>query len=436
MGKQFKVYTLRNFKEIPQIRKLTEKQQKTIEYVGNVLPFKVNNYVTDELINWSNIPEDPVFQLTFPQKGMLTEDDFGTIKKAHIQKYSKAKLQHAINAIRFKLNPNPAGQKDNIPEINGIKLTGIQHKYNETVLFFPSNCQTCHAYCTFCFRWPQFVGIEALKFAMKESELLAKYVKAHPEVTDVLFTGGDPMVMSAKAFDKHINTLLNEDIPNLQTIRIGTKSLSYWPYRYLTDNDADDMLRVFEKIVKKGYHLALMAHFNHPQELSTKAVEQAIKRIQSTGAQIRTQSPIMQHINDSSSTWQEMWNKQVNMGLIPYYMFIARDTGAQDYFAVELVKAWHIYRNAYQKVSGIARTVRGPSMSAGPGKVQIAGVADINNEKVLNLQFIQGKNPEWVGKPFFAEYNPDAVWLDDLEPAFGKDNFFFEKESCNKFALN
>ncbi|MCB0845906.1 MAG: lysine 2,3-aminomutase, partial [Bacteroidetes bacterium] len=164
----------------------------------------------------------------------------------------------------------------------------VQHKYRETVLFFPSNSQTCHAYCTFCFRWPQFVGIDELKFAMRETELLVKYLKIHPEVSDVLFTGGDPMVMSTKNFAGYINPLLEAKLPNLRTIRIGTKALGYWPYRFLTDKDADDMLRLFEKIVNRGIHLSIMAHFNHPRELKTPAVQQAIQRILGTGARIRT----------------------------------------------------------------------------------------------------------------------------------------------------
>ena len=119
--------------------------------------------------------------------------------------------------------------------------------------------------------------------------------------------------------------------------------------------------------------------------------------------------------------------EQVKLGMVPYYMFIARDTGAQHYFAVSLEKAWRTYRKAYQSVSGIARTVRGPSMSAAPGKVHVLGINEINGENVFTLQFLQGRNSAWVGKPFFAEYNPKAIWLNDLNPAFGESKFFYEK---------
>jgi hypothetical protein len=71
-------------------------------------------------------------------------------------------------------------------------------------------------------------------------------------------------------------------------------------------------------------------------------------------------------------------------------------------------------------------TVRGPNMSASPEKIQILRLNKIKEEKVFPLKFIQGRNPEWTGKPFFARYNPDAIWLDDLQPAFGRESFFFE----------
>ncbi len=162
------------------------------------------------------------------------------------------------------------------------------------------------------------------------------------------------MIMKTKIFKEYIDALLSARLDNLKTIRIGTKALGYWPYRFTTDEDADDMMRLFEKIVHSGINLAIMAHFNHPVELSTNAVDVAIRRIRSTGAQIRTQSPVLKHINDSADVWAEMWRKQVNMNCIPYYMFMPRDTGAQHYFAVSLVEAWNIFRNAYQKVSGVS----------------------------------------------------------------------------------
>lgn len=425
----YKAYALHNYRQIPQLEKLTEGQIKDIDVVGHVLPFKSNNYVVDELINWDNVPDDPIFTLTFPRREMLLPEHYQKMEAALDRSASKDEIRKVAIEIRKELNPHPAGQLEhNVPMIEGHKLTGMQHKYRETVLFFPSQGQTCHAYCSFCFRWPQFVGMDEWKFAMKETELLIKYLQEHTEVTDLLFTGGDPMIMKNKIFASYIDTILEADIPNLQTIRIGTKALGYWPYKFLTDDDAEDTLKTFEKIVESGKNLAIMAHFNHPAELSTDAVKSAIKKIRATGAQIRTQSPLMNNINADPDIWAAMWRMQVNLNCIPYYMFVARDTGAQHYFKVPLVDAWEIFQKAYQQVSGVCRTVRGPSMSASPGKIQVMGISEVKGEKIMTLRFLQGRNADWVAKPFFAKYDKDAIWLDDLKPAFGEEKFFFEDE--------
>lgn len=426
---KYKSYMLHNFRNIPQLKHVSPEIINAIEIVGSVLPFKTNNYVIENLIDWSNIPDDPMFILTFPQYDMLIPEHFEKMKSVINNGADKPRIKEAANEIRRKLNPQPAGQLEyNVPMIEGEKLYGMQHKYRETVLFFPSQGQTCHAYCTFCFRWPQFAGMEDLKFASKEAELLVKYVKNHKEVTDVLFTGGDPMIMKTKHLETYIRPLLEANIEHLRNIRIGSKALTYWPYRFLTDDDAGDLLRLFEDVNKAGKHLAYMAHFNHPKELEGKTIENAISKILNTGAVIRTQSPVLKNINDDPKLWAEMWKRQVKLGCIPYYMFVARNTGAQHYFSIPLLEAWNIFRKAYQSVSGICRNVRGPSMSCLPGKVQLLGVTDVKGENVMVFRMIQGRNPDWAARPFLAKYNKDAIWYTDLQPAFGEEKFYFTDE--------
>jgi len=425
----YKSYMLHNFRSIPQVQNLSDDLIDAIEIVGSVLPFKTNNYVVENLIDWDVVPEDPIYTLTFPQKKMLLPHHYRKMEGLIKNRAPKNEIKFAANEIRLELNPHPAGQfEHNVPVIGGEKLFGMQHKYRETVLFFPSQGQTCHAYCTFCFRWPQFVGMDDLKFASKQAEHLIDYVREHTEVTDVLFTGGDPLIMKTKHLEYYIRPLIEANIENLRNIRIGTRALSFWPYRFVADDDADDLLKLFEDVKRTGKHLAFMAHFNHSIELEGEVVREAIARILKTGAIIRTQSPLLKHINDDPKIWAELWKKQVTLGCVPYYMFVARNTGAQHYFSVPLVNAWKIFREAYKLVSGICRTVRGPSMSALPGKIQVLGVSDISNHKVFTLRMIQGRNPDWTAKPFFAEYNEDAIWYTDLRPAFGEEKFFFRDE--------
>ncbi|TQN27714.1 L-lysine 2,3-aminomutase [Haloactinospora alba] len=426
-GRRFRAYTTKHLDELTARAGLDADERLAVRAVAQVLPFRVNSYVLDELIDWDAAPDDPIYRLTFPQPDMLPHDDVSRIADLLRADAPRSELTRAANEIRAKLNPHPAGQMElNVPRLNDEDpLQGVQHKYPETVLFFPKQGQTCHAYCTYCFRWAQFVGEPDLKFAASETSHLVSYLRQHPEVTSVLFTGGDPMIMGEGVLSRYIEPLL--EVETLESIRIGTKALSYWPQRFTTDPDADETLRLFERVVESGKNLAFMAHFSHPNEMAPDLVRQAVRRIRETGAVIRTQAPLIRTINDDAATWADMWRDHVRHGMVPYYMFVERDTGPQDYFAVPLARAYGIFRDAYARVSGLARTVRGPSMSATPGKVCVDGVTEVAGEKVFVLHFIQARDPELVGRPFFARYDERAAWLFDLEPALGATHFPYEE---------
>ncbi len=423
---RFRAYTQRDLDRMPHLESIDPDLRLQMKAVASVLPFRVNSYVLDELIDWDNVPYDPMFQLTFPQPGMLTPRDLARMVDLYRAGASRAEIEAVARRIQMELNPHPAGQMDlNVPRDDADQpIPGMQHKYRETVLFFPGAGQTCHAWCTYCFRWAQFVGMDELKFAAKEPDAMAAYLRRHPEVTSVLFTGGDPMVMRTTVLRRYVEPVL--DIPTVTSIRLGTKSLAWWPYRFTTDSDADDLLRLFEDIRARGKHVAVMGHYTHPAELATPAAEAAVERVVSSGAVIRSQSPVIRHINDSAAAWRDMWERQVRLGVIPYYMFVERDTGARDYFAVPLAEAFEIYNHAVRTVTGLGRTVRGPSMSAAPGKVLVDGVTEIAGRKVFVLRMIQARDPSWTGRVFFADYSRTARWLDELRPAFGEPEFFFE----------
>ena len=426
---RFQVYTERHFEKIDALKNLSEELRFEMRVVANVLPFRVNQYVIDELIDWNNVPEDPMFQLTFPQKGMLADSDFDQMAATLRGDADKKEITRVANEIRQRLNPHPAGQQLlNVPKLDDETLEGVQHKYRETVLFFPSQGQVCHSYCTFCFRWAQFIGDKELRFSAKEADHLHQYLATHKNINDLLVTGGDPMVMKTSHLVKYLEPLLDSKFDHIQTIRIGTKSLTFWPHRYVTDKDADELIALLSKLVKAGKHVALMAHFNHWHEMDTPMVKRAIQRIKEAGVTIRTQAPLLNNINNNADMWAKMWRMQVKLGLIPYYMFIERDTGAKCYFEIPLERAWQVYRDAMKQVSGLARTARGPSMSAGPGKVEVQGITEIKGEKVFVLRFIQARNPDWVQQPFFAKFDAKATWLDQLKPAFGEEKFFYEEE--------
>ncbi|RCG22390.1 lysine 2,3-aminomutase [Sphaerisporangium album] len=429
----FRAYTAKHLDDLLLRAGLGSEARLRVRAVASVLPFRTNQYVVDQLIDWSDIPGDPIYRLVFPQEDMLPEEDVASIAGLLRAGASPAEVQTAANRVRMRLNPHPAGQMElNMPRVGNEPMPGIQHKYPETVLFFPKQGQTCHAYCTYCFRWAQFVGEPDLKMASDDVQGLVRYLREHPGVTSVLLTGGDPMIMSGPVLRRYVEPLLG--VEQLESIRIGTKSLAYWPGRFVTDPDAPDVLRLFSTVAESGKNLAFMAHFSHPREMEPELVQTAVRAIRDTGAVVRTQAPLIRTINDHPDTWARMWRTQLTLGMVPYYMFVERDTGPQDYFAVPLARAHEIFRDAYAQVSGLCRTVRGPSMSSTPGKVCVDGVAEVAGRKVFVLHLIQARDPALVGRPFFAEYDPKAVWISDLRPAFA-DRFPFETTPLDEVRL-
>ena len=393
-----------------------------IKLAGLVFPFKASPYFVDEMIDWDteDVRQDPFYRLVFPTLDMLNTRHREKLVKAHAEG-DPANLIKVVGEIREELNPHPAGQKQlNAPK--QAELTGVQHKYSETVLVFPAAAQTCHAYCTYCFRWAQFIGDDELRFAQKEADSLFAYLAEHEEVSDILITGGDPMIMKTKSLAQYLEPLCDPDfLPHIKNVRIGTRSLTFWPQRFTADADADELIDLLRRVREEGgRHMAIMAHLGHVRELSTSKFEDAVNRIQKEAfATIRSQSPVMRGINDDPTIWAEKWKKEVSMGIIPYYMFMARDTGAQQFFDVPLHRAQQIYSDAIRNCSGLIRTVRGPSMSCTPGKVEVTGVEEILGHKAFVLRFLQCRDESWIGRPFFAKYDPNAVWFDDLEPLPG-----------------
>lgn len=428
----YKKYLRTDIAGIFESRQIMDPHLEERELIAAVFPFKVSEHFLS-LIDWANYQDDPLFQLAFPQPGMLTDDELLSLKKQQSDRDAFAKL---VSDIRAKKNPAPSGQVKNKPLLfdfgtnTSMQLDGVQHKYDKTALYFDKKAQTCHAYCTYCFRFNQFVAKD--KFLETDAQRLHQYLKQNQEISDLLITGGDPAVMRIDAWRDILLPLLQPEFNHIKNIRVGTKALTYHPYRFLTEPDADDLIALFKRMTDHGKHLAIMAHISHPNELGFVA-KQAVKRlIQEAACTVRSQSPVMRHINGSGEIWAQKWEKELSFGIIPYYMFVARDTGPQSYYEIPLAECFKIYQSARERVSGLSHTARGPSMSADPGKVSVLGIETVQGEQVFVLKFLQARRTTWTSRVFFAKYDPKAVWLSDLKPAFGETEFFFEKEELAK----
>lgn len=422
---RFRPYGARDLEHIASRFGLDRELLDEMVIISKVLPFRVNEYVLTHLIDWDAVPDDPMFQMLFPQPGMLESADLEQIRKepgAALDRLAAVGKGHAtgdaIAATRLSLRPHPSGQRElNVPSNSEGRIDGIQHKYEQTVLYFPANGQTCHSYCTYCFRWAQFTGEPGMRFAARNPAATVEYLKVNPNVTDVLVTGGDPLVMSAERLRMHIAPFL--DVGSVKTIRIGTKSLSFWPQRFLTDADADATLALFEEIIASGRSIALMAHFSHHRELENDLVKSAIERLRSIGVAMYAQAPLIRHVNDDARIWATMWRTEESMGITPFYMFVARETGPHDYHKVPLDRAWQIFSEAYRGLPGLARTVRGPVMSATAGKIVVDGIVEGSEGETMQLRFVQARDPGLVNRPFQATFDNEPSWITDLRPTAG-----------------
>ncbi len=420
-GRRFRAYSAKHLDDLVARAGLDPAERLAVRAVATVLPFRTNDYVVESLIDWDAAPDDPIYRLVFPQADMLSAEDIAPIADLLAGQASPREIQAAAHAVRMRLNPHPAGQLAlNIPAVGEEPLPGVQHKYPETVLVFPKQGQTCHAYCTYCFRWAQFVDEPDLKMATDDIDRVADYLRAHPEVTSVLITGGDPMIMGAGVLRRYIEPLLGPGLEHIESVRIGTKSLAYWPQRFVTDPDADDTMRLFEEVEQRrqdaGPDGALLA------SARARAADGRGGRAPDPGRGRHHPHPgpaDPDHQRRRPTPGPRCGGPSCGWAWCPTTCSWSATPGPQGYFAVPLARAAEIFRDAYSGVSGLCRTVRGPSMSATPGKVCVDGVAEIAGEKVFALHMIQARDPSLVGRPFFARYDPQAVWLSDLEPAFG-----------------
>ncbi|MBF0369379.1 MAG: lysine 2,3-aminomutase [Magnetococcales bacterium] len=416
--------------DLQQLKTLPAGVLKQIETVSRVFPFRANAHIL-RLIDWQAVPDDPIFKMIFPEKDCVPPSIYQTLSRLDtVETISPSQKKDLLAELTISMNPDPSQQSQNIPLFAGEPLNGVQHKYQETVLAFPHAGQTCFAFCTYCFRWEQFIqGAQSKhKLAPHDIPRWIDYLKSQLQVTDVVLTGGDPLFMNASQLSDYLLPLLQSDLDHITNIRIGTKSLGFWPNRFLQDPDTPELLALFKQVVDRGKHLTLLANVNHPRELEPDEAREAIQVVRRLGVVIRTQSPLLAGINDQVATLKQLWESEIKLGCIPYYLFLPRDTGAKGRFEISIDKALHLVQQVYGQVSGLAKTVRAPVMSTQYGKVQVLGTRWLGGKKRFVFQYLQARDPHLTRMPFFARFDADATWFDQLEPAEAFDGFLFRGE--------
>ncbi|MFK4380835.1 KamA family radical SAM protein [Bradyrhizobium sp. USDA 223] len=292
-----------------------------------------------------------------------------------------------------------SGTLDTSGEHDNTVVPGLQHKYAETGLLLVT--ERCGSYCRYCFR-KRIVGKVSDEIA-PDFGRVAQYIARHPEMTNVLLSGGDPFVLSTSNLNKIVDHLL--PIEHLKSIRFGTKMLAYAPKRF----DDSALPALFQRIHKAGKSPIIVAHFDHVGEISAGA-ERKVRALRAQGVQFLNQSVLLAKVNDDPKILSATFAKCHEIGVRPYYLFQARPVKGASHFQVALGRGLEIVRGINQRLSGIEKTFK-YIMSHYTGKIEIL---DLGQDGRVYMRYHQNKVPEKIGKIFSRPHVATACWLDDL----------------------
>lgn len=348
--------------DIGKITQIPEEERKKLQQITEKFVFRINDYYLN-LINW-NDPNDPIRKLIIPNLGELKE----------------------------------YGRWDASDEEANYVVPGCQHKYKNTALMIVS--EVCGAYCRYCFRKRLFRN--DVKEVMSDVEPGLIYISQHPEINNVLLTGGDPLILSTKRLRQIIERL--RMIDHVKIIRIGSKLPAFNPMRIYEDQELLDLIKEYSTPEKRIY---IMAHMTHPREITEEA-KKAFQALYDAGAIVVNQTPILKGVNDHPEILAELLDQLSWAGVTPYYFFINRPVAGNSDFVLTLEEVYHIVERAKAKTSGLGKRVR-LVMSHSSGKIEILA---IENGKAY-LKYHQSREGHY-GKFMVLDCPKGATWFDDL----------------------
>ena len=353
---------VRNITRLEQIDKLTDRERSELAPVVNKFAFACNDYYLS-LINWDD-PDDPIRRAVIPHADEL--EQWGHLDPSCEEKYTV--------------------------------MPGVEHKYNSTALLLVSD--VCASICRYCFR--KRVFIKSRRECLEDVDRMLEYMGSHREVTNVLLTGGDPLLKSTEYLEKIISQLRKFD--HIGIIRIGTKIPVFNPYRIIDDPSLLEMISKYSRPEKKIY---IITHFSHPREFTDVALK-GITLLQKAGAVLTNQCPLIRGVNDDPQVLARLIDKASFAGVAPYYIFQCRPALGNHAYTIPIEQAYTIVEQAKAQVSGLAKRCK-YVMSHSTGKIEIVGKT---NEHVF-FKYHRAADDADSGKFMVYKSNPQACWLDD-----------------------
>ncbi len=411
---------------------------KERELFVEVYAFLATKHVLNT-IDWDNYQEDQVFQLIIPQPNM--------IDKKVVDEYSKieddAERKRMVENYRDKTNPHDGKQILNRPSFytedgEAESLDGGQHKYPQVFLLFDKTTQGCYAYCTYCFRHAQVRGDEDM-FIQSDVHQVHEYLRKHKEVTDILITGGDAGYMPYSRLNEYLGPIMEDpELMHIRNIRIASRALTYEP-NVVVSSKYNDTLKLFKKLIDHGVQVLWMGHFSTPKELLNIHTIAAIRRLRANGINVRSQSPMMNHISlfmddngkvdidRSAQNWIDLGHVLMMLGMQFHSIYCARPTGEHDYFTAPLADMNTIFSKVYRSLPSLGRPSRYITMTSSAGKTSLMGVVEVNGRKAFALKFNEARNMEWLDKVYLAEYDEVENTIEKLKPFDGGEYFYKEE---------
>jgi len=357
--------------KLESLDRLSEQERNRLGPVAAQYAFRLNDYYL-QLINWDD-PQDPIRRLVVPHENELLE----------------------------------WGRLDASDEASYTPVRGCQHKYSDTALLLVN--EVCGAYCRYCFRKRLFMNDN--DDASLDYSAGLRYIAEHEEITNVLLTGGDPLILSTKRLERIFADVAA--VPHVRIIRIGSKMVAFNPFRVLDD---PTLLELVSEYSAGGTQVYLMNHFDHPRELTREAKE-ALALLQRAGAQTVNQCPIVRGVNDRPQTFATLFRELSCVGCPQYYVFQGRPTAGNEPYEVPIVTGFGIFNEANRLVSGLAKRAR-YAMSHATGKIEICGVDD----NFIYMKYHRAHRRRDYGKMVIARRDDEAYWLDRLTLVAGPES--------------
>jgi len=292
------------------------------------------------------------------------------------------------------------GSYDTSGEAENTKLSGLQHKYQQTALILATN--KCATYCRHCFR-KRLVGLQT-KEIIERFEDAADYIKLHKHINNVLITGGDPLVLKNEIIEKFLSIL--SDFPQLKFIRFGSRAPVTFPSRF----EDDELLELLSSYSLPDRRIYVVTQFNHPNEITKQSIK-AVDNLIKSGVIVNNQAVLLKGVNDNPVTLANLLNGLVSIGVNPYYLFHCRPVKrVKMHFQVPICRGIEIVEKAKAHCNGHSKRFK-YIMSHRTGKIEILGIF----EDEIYFKYHQAKNRKRLGKIFTRPVDESAGWLDDFK---------------------